>query len=336
LSDTHTIDWSQSDNILVPNEGYVGDTFTFDPATLEAGIYTLRVAVTDNGTPSETANAELMLRVFTSAPQLSGSSDSDGDGVDDLSEGYADADNDGIPDFLDAIADSHVQQASGEDPTQYLMQAPAGLSVSIGHIAFASERTSTSVSAQDIADHGGPDGGVASAPEDDGYAYPVGMYDFRIDGLPQAGQSVDVVVALQGAVPEDAVYRRYDRRTGWQPFEEDDKNQVSSAPGALGSCPPPGDSAYVAGLTAGHYCVQLTIEDGGPNDADGGINASISDPSGVAVLTEPAATPTAPAGDGSSGGCSLNAGGERDLFFYLLVAVSLIYLAFGRRHRLNR
>ncbi len=64
----------------------------------------------------------------------------------------------------------------------------------------------------------------------------------------------------------------------------DDNNGLASAPGEKGICPPPGDEAFTEGLTEGHWCVQLTIEDGGPNDADGNINQSIDDTGGLATL----------------------------------------------------
>ena len=54
-----------------------------------------------------------------------------------------------------------------------------------------------------------------------------------------------------------------------------------SAAGEKGYCPPPGDVAYKAGLSQGNWCLQLTIEDGGPNDTDGLANNRVTDPGGV-------------------------------------------------------
>ena len=71
--------------------------------------------------------------------------------------------------------------------------------------------------------------------------------------------------------------------TGWQDFIVDEKNSLASAPGEKGICPPPNDSAYTSGLTSGHHCVQLRLEDGGPNDTDGTANGVITDPGGVAI-----------------------------------------------------
>ena len=41
-------------------------------------------------------------------------------------------------------------------------------------------------------------------------------------------------------------------------------------------CPPPADSRWQPGLTAGDYRVQLLVEDGGANDADQSVNAQIA------------------------------------------------------------
>jgi hypothetical protein len=81
---------------------------------------------------------------------------------------------------------------------------------------------------------------------------------------------------------------------GWQNFLEDGNNQVQSGSEIQGSCPQIDDSIYTAGLTAGNFCVQLTIADGGPNDADGVANGAVRDPGGIAVfapdLTPPVLT----------------------------------------------
>ena len=66
----------------------------------------------------------------------------------------------------------------------------------------------------------------------------------------------------------------------------DGNNAVASAPGSNGVCPPPGSVSYLVGLNQGDGCVQLTIEDGGPNDEDGVANGAIVDPGGVAIVAE--------------------------------------------------
>ena len=48
-------------------------------------------------------------------------------------------------------------------------------------------------------------------------------------------------------------------------------------------CPAPGHESYRPGLAAGAHCLQLTITDGGPNDADERADRVVRDPGGVAV-----------------------------------------------------
>ena len=51
--------------------------------------------------------------------------------------------------------------------------------------------------------------------------------------------------------------------------------------------PEPNDARWVEGLTAGDWCVKLTIKDGGPNDVDGLANGMVVDPGGLARLSGP-------------------------------------------------
>lgn len=67
----------------------------------------------------------------------------------------------------------------------------------------------------------------------------------------------------------------------------DDRNYVKSAPGELGVCSAPGADDYVDGIHEGYFCLELTVEDGGPNDADGLVNGIIKDPGGLATVDIP-------------------------------------------------
>ena len=78
---------------------------------------------------------------------------------------------------------------------------------------------------------------------------------------------------------------------------ENERNRLFSAPGENGICPPPGSPAYENGLIEGHACVQLQLEDGGPNDDDGSTNGIVKDP-GAIDESKPANPPVAaPAGN---------------------------------------
>jgi len=270
--DTHTYDWSATDNSLVDNDGVINNgVFSFDPAAVIRGVYILRVEVNDG---SANGVAELMLNVIAKAPQLSLTSDSDNDGVADAVEGFGDFDNDGIADYLDAIDARNVLQGQAAD--QYLMETETGLRLALGGVAFQASARQAGVSVADVANFGN----AGNAPVDE-MSNLGGLFDFMVSDLPAAGDSVRVVLPQLIEIPDNAVYRKL-LPTGWEDFKEDSKNSLSSAPGLQGYCPPPGDIAYTPDLTPGHWCVQLLIEDGGLNDADGLANQRIVDPGGVA------------------------------------------------------
>ncbi|AXQ14205.1 hypothetical protein BS332_07780 [Shewanella algae] len=108
-----------------------------------------------------------------------------------------------------------------------------------------------------------------------------GLFDFELEGS-EYGGSVSIVIPQVQAIPAQAQYRKY-VASGWQEFVTDANNQVFSSAGEPGYCPPMGDASWQSGLTEGHWCVQLLIQDGGPNDGDGQANGTIVDPGGVAV-----------------------------------------------------
>jgi hypothetical protein len=93
-----------------------------------------------------------------------------------------------------------------------------------------------------------------------------------------------VVIPLNDGIPQNALYRKFNPDNGWQNFVENSKNTLASSPADNDVCPPPQSALYQTGLTEGHQCVRLLIEDGGANDADGLVNGIIDDPGGVAVV----------------------------------------------------
>jgi hypothetical protein len=164
--------------------------------------------------------------------------------------------------------------------------------------------------------------------------YPGGLFDFEVTGLPEPGQSVRVVIPQAAPIGADAVYRKYQLDSGWQDFVEDTGNSIASAPGNPDSCPAPGAADYRPGLQAGHYCVQLTMEDGGPNDADGQRNGVIKDPGGVASFPQAIAddneeqvrTTSSGGGGGGGGGCVASARGSVDPLLPLMTLWSVLGL----------
>lgn len=277
VADVLSYDWAATDNALINNSANE-NSFNFDPLELQPGIYTLRVAVSDG---SDISESEILLNIVANAPVLA-AVDTDGDGINDDAEGYVDSDGDGIPDYLDdsGLAGNVASEQAGIND-RFLMETEPGLELSPGNVLFRASGVATNVSINEITVYGN---NGAGAQDDHGFNYSSGLFDFSISSLPTAGASVRVVIAQFAAIPAGAVYRKL-MPSGWQYFEEDASNALASAPGEEGICPPPGDAAYVAGLNEGDWCVQLTIQDGGPNDADGLANQSISDPGGVTQNT---------------------------------------------------
>ena len=116
-----------------------------------------------------------------------------------------------------------------------------------------------------------------------------GCFDYTVTGV--TGPTVSVVLPLNGGVPASTtgtVQLRVLRDGVWGNFDTSGNNSVLSAAltsgGPFGStCPLPGDAAY-GDLTEGHQCLQVTIEDNGPNDKDSAVG-TISDPSGLGIPT---------------------------------------------------
>ena len=275
-SDTHTYDWSLSNNVLV-DEDTDATTFTFDPSSLTEGVYEVWVNVTDDGVPALSTVARLYIEVVTTLPTL-GTTDSDNDGIADNVEGFADADRDGIPDYLDSISECNVLTEQGLAFKGYLVEVDPGVCARIGSYALLGESGGTQITVNDINASDTDD--LVPDPETSNVG---GVFDFIITELPDNGQTANIVIPQRQAIPVDGIYRKL-KNGNWYTFVEDSNNKLWSAAGEQGYCPPPGSADYQPGLTAGHWCVQLTIEDGGPNDADGISNKMIIDPGGVGVI----------------------------------------------------
>jgi len=277
--DSHLVDWSGSDNALVPAEGFTSPTFSFEPMGLEPGTYRLRANVIDSGDPLTVLPLERWVRIVEASPTLSDADDQDADGIGDATDGPGDAELNGVPDYLDSSGRERFLNLRSGEPD--LMQTDAGFSLRLGSTAFAAGNDAA-VTPEDIADYGS-NGGPAISADDADYAYPMDLVDFEVHGLAVPGATARIVIPLPAPVPDGARYRKYMANTGWQNFVENLSNALASAPGEPGVCPAPGDAGYQPGLVAGNHCVQLSIEDGGPNDADNTADRVLRDPGGIAV-----------------------------------------------------
>jgi len=239
--------------------------------------------VTDAG--GATANAQLHFRIVASLPVLLPNTDTDADGVNDVDESLGDSNNNGIPDYLDNMPSSNILPQAGNTTNSYLIECDPGVRCGLGKFAL----TGNSGGVQILNEELGTTGELIVDPAFE----PVGgIFDFVINDLPTPGQSVRIVIPQQAAIPANATYRKYQNGV-WVSFIANANNAILSAPGNPGYCPPPGTPDWTPGLTEGHLCVQLTIEDGGPNDDDGLVNSALADPGAVSVA-EPVEPPPPP------------------------------------------
>ncbi len=312
--DLHQFDWSASDGLIQLIAQIEGGSMRFDPEQLGAGEYQISVVVTDIGTPQHQIIQQLNLNLLAETPLFFTTQDSDGDGIDDLSEGLEDSDGDGIAAYLDTELQQPVLPLMGvQDPT-LVMSAEAGLKLALGSTAMAAGRSMPHLLEQDLI-------------EDDQYDYPGGVIDFTIKGMANHGGSALVVIPQTVPIPENGRYRVY-RDGRWYFFESHTGNHVASAPAVNGFCAAPGSRGYSEGLTEGDQCLQLQIEDGGVNDSDGNKNGTIRNIGGMteegAPLT-PNSSNSAPSSSGG-GGCTVGNGDSRDFTLPIILLLSLLYL----------
>ncbi len=318
-NDSHSFDWSASDKALADTDGKASDaTLVFDPKTL-SGVHRLLVSVTDSQGAS--ANTQLNFNLAASLPVLEEAKDTDQDGTSDAAEGLTDSNGNGIPDYLDNLATNNLLPQVGAVTQAYLLECDPGVRCGLGEFVLGG----ASGGAQIL------DNEVTSLPglsNDKDFTPVGGIFDFVANDLPLAGQALRIVIPQKAPIPAKAVYRKFDKN-GWRTFVENASNSLHSTAGQAGFCPPPGDASWEPGLKPGHYCVQLTLEDGGPNDTDGIVNAAIADPGfvGVEVAVEP--PPPAPVQNITSSG--KKRGGSLDAS--LLALLGLLVAAHSRRRK---
>ncbi len=270
---------SAAELITAATGGTDQPTFVFDPtnAAITPGstlLLSVRVTNTDNGLSN---GATVSLSMGCPADSAPAGQDTDGDGTDDATESCNDTDGDGILDYLDP-AGLGSNQTSVSLSAGSVATADSGATLLLGSLAASvtdsngNKGTGIGVSASDI--------GVTDTSVDQSCVG--GCFDFVVSGgsLAGTGTTVNVVVPLSTPVPERAVYKKF---TGgaWSDFDASGSDSVNSAASTGGACPPPGDAAYANGLVQGHDCLQITLEDNGPNDSNSAAG-TVADPGGIA------------------------------------------------------
>lgn len=320
--DTFTYRWESE---LDQTNSSGSSTFEFDPEGL-AGVYVVTLIVTDSSGAS--VSQQILLNIKETAPELD-DTDSDSDGVPDEDEGYVDTDNDGVPDHLDAYeqpGEAHLAyNQTGNLPSSRLLQTEPGLSLRMGAVGLYGNASGLLISKADIEAYASALG--LSFVDDDMFNIG-GLYDFEVHGV-TPGAAARVVIPLLARVLAGSSYRKLNPQSGWHNFVTANGNAIATARSANGICPAPGHNSYRNGLNAFDDCLQLTLVDGGPNDADGNADGVIRDPGGVAV-SDPSPEPEpGPAPDDGSGGGSGGGGGGVLHPFWLLLLMLWVALRFA-------
>ena len=265
-ADNISLSWSSEP--AMTNLSTSANEFTFDPATLAPGIMTLTLNAMDDGSPQLGSSKSLKLLLLAQLPAL-GETDANNNRLPDSAEGYGDPDGNGIPAYLQGDPPCNVIPEQLSRPNSYLAEAQPGICSRKGLLSL--QRLDNGIELED----------GSMLPDDSEGKIVGGLFDFELEGS-EYGGSVSIVIPQVQAIPAQAQYRKY-VASGWQEFVTDANNQIFSSAGEPGYCPPMGDASWQSGLTEGHWCVQLLIQDGGPNDGDGQANGTIVDPGGVAV-----------------------------------------------------
>jgi hypothetical protein len=290
FDDSHNVNWqiaahsdrSRSISIVDANSDNNSATLVFDPSILPIGDYVATAVIQETNTTEQfSVQIEFAFTIDESRPVLSATIDSDFDGLTDQLEGLIDSDLDGIPDYLDNEANTATLPTGASE--QALTTIP-GYRLTIGDIAKLSNTqnaNNASISSFDIESYGV----IQAFPNvqvSDPHFDPIQqILNFNIENLETLGESVPVIIPLNTGtvIPSNAFYRKFNSRDGWYTFVENAQNTIlSSAFDDDGNCPEPNSSSYLSGLNTGDTCIQLVIQDGGPNDADLATNGIIKDP----------------------------------------------------------
>lgn len=281
--------WQVSDITLQAD----GNIATFNPQTLASGLY--HITVNAQTTAGNSGSYELALRIIDTCPV---------DDCSDLSQG--------IPASVNAFAETpnrlavcpsgtganRTHECEGESNASLYIEVPNLYQLTLGSVSSEQSWQSGQFGLALTDD---------SLPADEGFVHHGVVVNFDVDGITAPGEVVPVAIPLlPGAtIPADALWRKFIGGQ-WQDFVVDDANRIDSAArDVLGRCPGVSSDSWTTGLTAGHGCIRLLIEDGGPNDEDGEANGVIRDPGVLAVVQaapEPEPTQAAKVTSGGAAG----------------------------------
>lgn len=269
--------WSASGLILQVS----GATASFDPANLAEGRYTITVA--GQSANGRTGQYDLALRVIAGCPveSCAGAGTS---GIPAAQNSFADTPN-RLPLCPNVTEENRVGSCQADGAQALYAEVPNQYQLTLG--ALTEEQSwSTGQFGMALSDE---------SLNDSGFVQQGLVINFDVLGLENPGEVVPVAIPLPAgtSIPANAIWRKFINGQ-WQNFEVNTANRIDSAArDILGQCPGVSSDNWTSGLTAGHGCVRLTIQDGGPNDDDGVANSVIRDP-GVLAVAEVVVLPPPP------------------------------------------
>jgi 6-phosphogluconolactonase (cycloisomerase 2 family) len=262
-----------------------GATASFDPSTLAEGRYTITVtALSANGRAGQ---YDLALRVIADCP-VESCAGAGSSGIPASANNFAATQN-RLPLCPNVAEENRVGSCQVEGSQALYAEVPNQYQLTLGALteeqSWSSGQFGIALNDRTLADAGFVQQGL--------------VVNFDVLGLENPGEVVPVAIPLSAgtSIPAKAVWRKFINGQ-WQNFVVDSANRIDSAArDVLGQCPGVSSNLWVSGLTTGHGCVRLTIQDGGPNDDDGIANSVIRDPGVLAVaevVLPPAPVPVPP------------------------------------------
>lgn len=268
---TPVYDWSSPNTLLadiIANTSTTDATLTLDASTLPVGFYTLTLSVTLD---EHTSVTDHVFEVIEGIATLDNDRDRQPNEQDSRSANigflhdiesslgfYFNADS---PVMIDqtAFSDQAIQLRQGQ-----FVQVQPSLAV-----ALSLDELTAAVNAQNPA---------AASVQDEAFSHDV-IYDYEVINLPFVGASARIIIPLIQPIRPNATLRQYSTEQGWQPMMLDLEQEVLSAPwlpdtelfdDLVGVCPDPESNRelFTPGLTEGHQCVMLTVQDGSVNDTE--------------------------------------------------------------------
>lgn len=270
--DSLLFDWSQSDQVMGAPD-CTEPWLEMDPSSLTPGDYRIQVSAIDDGEPGLQTQAELWLNVV-SEPEVSEPNNSL---KPSQISGY------GTTEYPSLTGKKVINEYGAEpgaigwsiDSVAEALNYPAMITTQEGlvlkrgllHREIESDNHTATLSWGDM---------PQSLPAD--VSASAFLTSLEILGLANTGQSVDLVIPQEGHGDNKQIAQllTYSTTFGLNPFVEDRFNRLASSQRIGDFCPPPGSDQYQSGLADAFDCIQITVEDGGPNDADGYRNGSLA------------------------------------------------------------